>query len=187
MKIMKNKPSKVIEIAEAIVFDSRWLLYPMTIGLIVALAVYSLKFLVEEYDLIHNSLSMDAEQIMVLVLGLVDMYMVANLLVMITKGSYQIFIRRFQIKDVSTRPQWLDHVDSGILKVKVASSIAGITLIRLLKDFVNIEHTSWEVILHRAYIHGVCLVSVFVMAVIWRLTHPQGLSKPAEEVHGPVH
>lgn len=168
------KRGRLARFAEAVVFDSRWLLYPMTLGLIVVLGVYSLKFLMEASHLILNSAHLDAEEIMVLLLGLVDMYMVANLLVMITKGSYQIFIRRFHISDVSNRPQWLDHVDSGILKVKVASSIAGITLIRLLKDFVNIDKIQWEVVVHRAIIHGICLVSVLVMAVIWRLTHPQG-------------
>lgn len=164
---------------ESVIFESRWILYPMTIGLICALGVYMVKFLTETYILLSRCSNLESEQIMVSLLSLVDMYMVANLLVMITQGSYQIFIRRFQgLAD--DRPQWLDHIDSGILKVKVALSIAGITLIRLLKDFVNIEHTSWTSVLHRAQLHGVCLASVIVMAVIWRLTHPNGGGNNAE-------
>ena len=169
-----------MRLVESLIFNSRWLLYPMTLGLIVALGVYSIKFLVEDYNLITQSFHLEAEEIMVLLLGLVDMYMVANLLIMIAKGSYQIFIQKFQIFDAADRPQWLDHVDTGILKVKVASSIAGITLIRLLKDFVNIEHTTWDVILHRLYIHIVCLFSALMMAVIWRITHVE------EHIVGPV-
>jgi uncharacterized protein (TIGR00645 family) len=153
-------------------FDSRWILYPMNAGLAIAGAVYMIRFLIDTYHLVMHSFALDAESFMVPLLGLVDMLMIANLLVMIYQGSNQIFIRKFGISDTQERPQWLDHVDSGILKLKVASSVAGITLIRLLKDFVNIENTSWDVVVHRAEIHGVCLLSCVVMAVVWRITHP---------------
>jgi len=155
-------------------FNSRWLLYPMNLGLALAGIVYMIRFMVDDYHLVMNSLTLDAESVMVPLLGLVDMLMISNLLVMIYQGSHQIFIRKFDLHDAQERPQWLDHVDSGILKLKVASSVAGITLIRLLKDFVNIENTEWPVIMHRAVIHGVCLVSCIVMALVWRITHPTG-------------
>jgi len=153
-------------------FDTRWILYPMNLGLAIAGFAYMVKFLIDAYLVIVHGFHHDTEEFMVGLLGLVDMLMVGSLLVMIYQGSHQIFIQRFEIDDASERPQWLDHVDSGILKVKIASSVAGITLIRLLKDFVNIEHVPWEIMTHRAIIHGVCLVSVLVMAVIWRITHP---------------
>jgi len=152
-------------------FQTRWILYPMNFGLALAGAVYSLKFLVETYHLVCQSFTGDTEAVMVMILGLVDMLMVGNLIVMVYKGSHQIFIQRFKIEDVEDRPQWLDHVDSGILKVKVASSVAGITLIKLLKDFVNIEDANWDVLAHRAIIHIVCLISALIMAIIWRITH----------------
>ena len=114
---------------------------------------------------------MESEQMVVLILGLVDMFMVANLMVMITQGSYQIFIKRFNFIDDKQRPQWLDHVDSSILKVKIGTSIFGITIVRLLKDFINIENVPWEHVVHRMYISGLCLVSSFVLAGIWRLLH----------------
>ena len=167
----KTLSLKVERTAETIIFDSRWILYPMTIGLIVVLAVYCIKFTSEAYLLITGSFHMEAEQIMVALLGLVDMFMVANLLVMIAQGSYQIFIQKFQNINAATRPQWLDHVDSSILKVKIATSIAGITLIRVLKDFVNIEHVQWDIIVHRMYIHLLCIVSAIFLAAIWRLLH----------------
>jgi uncharacterized protein (TIGR00645 family) len=168
---MTTKQTKTERAAEAIVFDSRWILYPLTIGLLIALLVYAVKFVVEAYALVINGLHMEAEQVMVALLGLVDMYMVANLIVMISQGSYQIFVQKFIIIDPMKRPQWLDHVDSSILKVKMATSIAGITLIRVLKDFVNIENVSWDVIVHRMYIHGLCLLSAIALALIWRLLH----------------
>ena len=125
-------PKKLANDLGGIIFNTRWLLYPMNLGLAVAGMVYVMKFLADDYHLIRTSFSIDTESLMVLLLGLVDMLMVANLVVMIYQGSHQIFIRKFAHEDAADRPQWLDHVDSGILKVKVASSVVGIVLIRLL-------------------------------------------------------
>jgi uncharacterized protein (TIGR00645 family) len=116
---------------------------------------------------------LNGEEIMVAMVGLVDIAMVANLLIMIIQGNHQIFIRRLEISDPRDRPQWLDHIDSGILKVKVALSVVGITLVQLLKDFVNIEHVEWTTTLHRVELHAVALVSALIVAIIWRITHPQ--------------
>jgi uncharacterized protein (TIGR00645 family) len=162
------------ELAEKAIFQTRWLLYPMALGLIVVLVMYLLKFSNECYNIILQGFKMEAEQIMVLMLGLVDMFMVANLLVMITQGSYHIFIHQFQFVEKGKKPQWLEHVDSSVLKVKIATSIAGITLIRVLKDFVNIEHVQWNVVIHRMWIHGLCLLSAITLAIIWRVLHPDG-------------
>lgn len=132
--LSSNNSSNYIEThAERLIFNCRWVLYPMTLGLIIALFDYAFKFLKEVYQIIFTSNSMDTEQLMVSLLGLIDIYMVANLLVMIAQGSYQIFIQKFAHIDPTKRPQWLDHVDSSQLKVKIATSIAGITLIRVLK------------------------------------------------------
>lgn len=181
---ISNRAERIVE---KLLYDSRWLLYPMTIGLVAALLVYSAKFMVEDYLLITTSFRMDAEQIMVMLLGLVDMFMVANLLVMITQGSYFIFIQPFLYIEQNKKPQWLQHVDSSILKVKIATSIAGITVIRVLKDFVNIEHTPWEIIVHRMYIHGLCLISALVLAIIWRLLHADGNSTNSTTGNQEVH
>jgi uncharacterized protein (TIGR00645 family) len=155
------------------IFCSRWLIYPINIGLVMALALYIVRFLVDDYHFFLNSHHLDLEAIMVTILGLVDAFMVANLLTMIIQGSHQIFVKRFDLPGKDERPQWLDHVDSGILKVKVALSIAGITLVQILKDFVNIEQTPWDMIVHRMYIHAMCLLSALIMAIIWRVTHPK--------------
>lgn len=154
-------------------FNTRWLLYPMNLGLAVAGAFYMVRFLMEDYLLIKNVFRVDAEATMISLLGLVDMLMVANLVVMIYKGSHQIFIQKFSAMP-EDRPQWLDHVDTGILKLKVASSVAVITLIRLLKDFINMEHLDWGVTKQRAIIHGVCLASFLIIAITWKLTRVQG-------------
>jgi uncharacterized protein (TIGR00645 family) len=164
-----------------IVYSSRWLLYPINMGLIFALVIYVLRFLADDYRFLTHSFTLELEPVMVMLLGLVDSFMVANLLTMIIQGSYQIFISKLQVQDIAERPQWLDHIDSGILKIKLALSIAGITLIQILKDFVNIEQVNWQIEIHRIEIHVVCLFSALIMAIIWRLTHFE------EPAHVPNH
>ncbi len=117
---------------------------------------------------------------MVVLLGFADASMVANLIVMIVQGGHEIFIHKFEV-DAEDRPQYLAHMDSGYMKVKVALSICSITLVQLLKDFVNLEHIEWMSVQHRMFIHGIALCSALTMAIIWRVTHPNaGQSHPSE-------
>jgi uncharacterized protein (TIGR00645 family) len=155
-------------------FSIRWVLYPINIALVIALSLYVLAFLVNDYRFIRYQFTWDMEPLMVMLLGFVDASMVANLIIMVIQGSYQIFIHKFDLVEKSERPQWIDHIDSGILKVKVALSIAGITLVQILKDFVNIEKVDWTLEKHRIVIHLTALVSALVMALVWRVTHPTG-------------
>jgi uncharacterized protein (TIGR00645 family) len=181
---MKFNLKNLDNILGNLIFSSRWILYPMNVGLAVAGILYGTKFMMDLWTLLHHGLGMETEGVMLGVLGLVDMLMVANLVDMIYMGSHQIFIQRFVITDTTARPQWLDHVDSGILKVKMASSVGGIMIIRILKDFVNVEHTDWIFIQRRCYILGVALGTVLIMAVIWRLTHsPIEAPQHKEEQH----
>src|SRR5271167_1235551 len=162
------------------IFAVRWVLYPINIALVVALSLYVVAFLVNDYRFIVHQFTWDMESLMVMLLGFVDASMVANLIVMVVQGGHRIFIHRFDIADKSSRPQWLDHIDSGILKVKIALSIAGITLVQILKDFVNLERVNWTLTSHRIIIHVVALFSALMMAFIWRVTHPEW----AAEKHG---
>jgi uncharacterized protein (TIGR00645 family) len=153
-----------------VIYESRWLLMPINLGLVAILCAYVANSVWHDLHLLREAMTSSPESLGVLALGALDAAMVANLMVMIIKGSHQIFIRRFP-NTGPNKPQWLDHIDSGLLKIKVAQSIASITLVDLLKDFVNIEDMHWDIIVHRMYIHAMCLVSALVMAIIWRLTH----------------
>lgn len=160
------------QIAEKTVFSARWMLYPINLGLLAALVVYIMRFLVEDYYFLTSGLGHHQEYLMLTMLSFVDTAMVANLIVMIAQGGHQLFISKFDIKPGQDKPQYLDHIDTGILKVKIALSICGITLIQLLKDFVNIEKVEWEVVYHRALLHILTLFSALIVALIWRITHP---------------
>lgn len=162
------------------IYAARWILYPVNVGLLVVLAMYVVAFLRNDYMFVRHDFTWDMESLMVLLLGFVDASMVANLIVMIVQGAHQIFIHKFDDIPDDERAQWLDHIDSGILKVKVALSIAGITLIQILKDFVNIEKTDWTLVVHRGVIHIIALISALIMAWIWRITHPEEKQKHEE-------
>lgn len=169
-------------ILEAAVFVVRWILYPVNIGLVGALFLYVLAFLYSDYRFVRYEFTTDMEPLMVRLLGFVDASMVANLIVMVVQGGHQIFINKFSLQNKEACPQYLDHIDSGILKVKISLSIAGITLVQILKDFVNIEKVDWTMEVHRIVIHITALFSAITMAFIWRVTHPQGHDDKSHEV-----
>lgn len=156
---------------EDVIFSSRWILYPINIFLIAGLIFYVARFFMEGVITISHGFN-DMESLMLFMLGLVDAAMIANLILMIVIGGHQIFISKFKLGDGAETPQFLDHMDTGILKVKVALSIAGITLIQILRDFFNVEKVGWEVVTHRAVLHVITLLSALVMAIIWRVMHP---------------
>ncbi len=166
-----KKSNKIHQFLEDTVFATRWILYPINIGLALALSIYVIQFLREDFHFIMHGFSMNLESIMLVMLGFVDAAMVANLIVMILQGGHQIFISKFNLGPGIDAPQYLDHIDTGILKVKIALSVAGITLVQMLRDFVNIEKMDWVLIQHRLILHAVVLLSALVTAIIWRLTH----------------
>ena len=103
------------------IFFSRWLQLPMYLGLIVAQGVYVFKFIKELIHLVSGTASgaLDETDIMLIVLGLVDIVMIANLLIMIIVGGYDIFVSRVDIAGHPDQPEWLNHVNAGVLKVKL--------------------------------------------------------------------
>ena len=164
--------NKVTNSVASLIFLSRWLQAPMYLGLIVALGVYAYKFFVMLAKLIINLGSAEETDILLQVLSLIDVVMIANLLVMVIIGGYEIFVSRLHIDEHPDQPEWLSHVDAGVLKIKLGMALVSISSIHLLRSFINAsnmtEHTlKWEVI-----IHCVLLVSVIFIAVTdWLIQH----------------
>ena len=169
----------------SVIFLSRWLQAPLYFGLIVAQAVYVYRFLLELWHLIEFGLlggsppasvpkgldRADAESIVMLsVLGLIDVVMIANLLIMVIVGGYETFVSRLNLQGHPDQPEWLSHVNAGILKVKLATALIGISSIHLLKTFINAEGTSHKTLIWQTVIHGAFLVSAVALALIDRLT-----------------
>lgn len=181
---------------EGFLYGSRWILAPMYAGLVLSLLIYCVKFLIELWDLCLHGVHQTEAEVMLVVLGLVDITMIANLILMIMIGGYTIFVRALKFHKLEDRPQWLNHINSGTLKVKMGMSLLGVTAIHLLKDFVDAEKVSWETMWKRLLIHGIFIVSSIVLAFVDKMLHPPGhessdkiLAKEAAQTHAqtPTH
>ena len=132
-----SKPSNRMNPLPALIFSSRWLQLPLYLGLIVAQGVYVFLFLKELWHLIHDAGSLSEQGIMLIVLGLIDVVMISNLLVMVIVGGYETFVSRLNLEGHPDQPEWLSHVNASVLKVKLAMAIIGISSIHLLKTFIE--------------------------------------------------
>jgi uncharacterized protein (TIGR00645 family) len=147
-----------------LIFSSRWMQLPLYFGLIVAQGVYVILFVKELWHLIHGATSLGEQDIMLIVLGLIDVVMISNLLVMVIVGGYETFVSRLNLKGHPDQPEWLSHVNASVLKVKLAMAIIGISSIHLLKTFIEagslgLESSRttptgvmWQTIIHMVFI-----------------------------------
>ncbi len=146
------------------IFGSRWLQVPLYLGLIVAQCVYVVLFLKELWHLVSHATSFGEQQIMLIVLGLIDVVMISNLLVMVIVGGYETFVSRLNLANHPDQPEWLSHVNASVLKIKLAMAIIGISSIHLLKTFIEAGSIGltgakiteagvmWQTIIHISFI-----------------------------------
>jgi uncharacterized protein (TIGR00645 family) len=160
----------------SLIFGSRWLQVPLYLGLIVAQAVYVLLFLKELTHLVLHATSFGEQQIMLIVLGLIDVVMISNLLVMVIVGGYETFVSRLRLDGHPDQPEWLDHVNASVLKIKLAMAIIGISSIHLLKTFIEAGNLGMEGakiteagVLWQTIIHIVFILSAVGIALVDRL------------------
>ena len=159
-------------LAEKLIFGGRLLLLPMYLGLTVALAVYAVRYVIDIYHLLVNFMSYDDTQILIAVLQLIDIIMVCHLIVMAKMGGYVHFIGNSEEREgesTASHLKWLDHVDPGVLKVKLSMAIVGVSSIHLLEAFVNAHNESWEYLIKLIVIHLIFVVSS--IAVAWVNRH----------------
>ena len=175
-----------------LIFASRWLQLPLYLGLILAQGVYVFHFWVELVHLIEaafgNQTALQAvftavgmtgadaqgvklteTTIMLVVLGLIDVVMISNLLIMVIVGGYETFVSRLNVEGHPDQPEWLDHVNASVLKVKLATAIIGISSIHLLKTFINAGNYSEKVLMWQTLIHVTFLVSAMAIAATDRI------------------
>jgi len=129
-------PSPRLHPLAFLIFSSRWLQLPLYLGLIVAQCVYVFLFGKELWHLIHEASHLGEQEIMLIVLGLIDVVMISNLLIMVIVGGYETFVSRLGLEEHPDQPEWLSHVNASVLKVKLAMAIIGISSIHLLKTFI---------------------------------------------------
>jgi uncharacterized protein (TIGR00645 family) len=170
-----------------LIFMSRWLQVPLYLGLILAQCVYVFHFWVELTHLIEAAIGSDRAlhavfsavgmapdgqegakltetSIMLVVLGLIDVVMISNLLIMVIVGGYETFVSRMNLHDHPDQPEWLSHVNASVLKVKLSTAIIGISSIHLLKSFINAPALPDRVLVAQAGIHLCFLLSALAVA-----------------------
>ncbi len=152
-----------------ILFGSRWLQLPLYLGLIVAQAVYVFFFGVELVHMVKHAYTLKEADIMLIVLGLIDVVMISNLLIMVIVGGYETFVSRLNLEGHPDEPDWLSHVNANLLKVKLATAIIGISSIHLLKTFINAENLTDKVLLWQTVIHMTFVFSAVAIAYIDKL------------------
>jgi uncharacterized protein (TIGR00645 family) len=155
------------------IFMSRWLQAPLYIGLIVAQGVYVWQFWLELMHLMTMMAekTMTETALMLIVLGLIDVVMISNLLVMVIVGGWETFVSRLDLKNHPDQPEWLSHVNAGVLKVKLATAIIGISSIHLLKTFINAASYDEKTLLWQTLIHVTFVLSAVAIAYTEKLVH----------------
>jgi uncharacterized protein (TIGR00645 family) len=192
--MLDSQPSSSARKRSAIasfMFASRWLQLPLYLGLILAQCVYVFHFWVELKDLVLAALGNDTAlqhifqavavpgaplpdklnetTIMLVVLGLIDVVMISNLLIMVIVGGYETFVSRMYLEDHPDQPEWLSHVNASVLKTKLAMAIIGISSIHLLKTFINAKSYDAQTIIAQTCIHAVFLLSAMAIAYTDRI------------------
>ncbi|MBI2399223.1 MAG: TIGR00645 family protein [Xanthomonadales bacterium] len=159
-----------------LIFSSRWLQLPLYLGLIVAQLVYVVLFVKELWHLILGATELSEQKIMLAVLGLIDVVMISNLLVMVIVGGYETFVSRLRLEGHPDQPEWLSHVNAGVLKVKLATAIIGISSIHLLKTFIEAGQigiagakVTWDGVFWQTTIHMAFILSAIGIAYVDRL------------------
>jgi uncharacterized protein (TIGR00645 family) len=182
-----------------LIFATRWLQLPLYLGLILAQCVYVVHFWGELVHLLQaifgdghalqilvqgigyhpapsesgvamvEVTSLNETVIMLVVLGLIDVVMISNLLVMVIIGGYETFVSRLDLEGHRDQPEWLDHVNASVLKVKLATAIIGISSIHLLKTFINAGAYDNKVLMWQTLIHLAFLLSAMALAFVDRL------------------
>ena len=179
-----------------LIFSSRWLQLPLYLGLIAAQVVYVFHFWVELVHLLEavfgsqtalqalissigyksdvQITALNEAIIMLVVLGLIDVVMISNLLIMVIVGGYETFVSRMDLENHPDQPEWLSHVNASVLKVKLATAIIGISSIHLLKTFINAANYDEKVLIWQTVIHITFLLSALAIALADRLmSHTQ--------------
>lgn len=150
------------KLIERILFNTRWLLIPFYLVLVLMLGVY-LYFDIREFVIfiIHIGI-LDRDTAMLTFLQMIDMAMIANLGKMIITGSYNSFVS----KDHGYKGE---NISSGLLKVKMASSLVGVTAISILQKGLDVQTVSWDTLYKLSFVHAIFLISAAILVFVYWL------------------
>jgi uncharacterized protein (TIGR00645 family) len=176
-----SKPEKnrydIIDNLGEMIYGIRWGLIPMYMGLWVAILAYNVHYFME---LFHFLVQWDSSGIyfktnnstdyLLWILGLIDITMIGNLVVMTTVGGYSTFVKEFELTKIAGKPRWMNGLDSSTLKIKMGMSLVGVSGIHLLKTFME-PHATWDEIWKEALIHVIFMFTTLAFTINARLLH----------------
>ncbi|BAU48499.1 membrane protein [Sulfurifustis variabilis] len=180
------------KVLEGLVFNSRWLLAPFYVGLVVAIFILLVKFTQEFWHVASHMVDGSESEVILAILTLVDMSLVANLLLIIIFSGYENFVSKIDTAGHEDRPEWMGKVDFSGLKVKLIASIVAISAVELLKSFVNISIAAEDVttaadwtlsdtkLAWKVGIHVVLVVSGVLFAVMDRIAEATAHGKAGD-------
>ena len=151
--------SQISHFVEVILFRSRFLLAPLYLGLVGALILLAYRFVVEFWHLAEKTADMSASEFTLSLLALLDLTLLANLILMVIFAGYENFVSRIDIAlESKDRPHWMGTIDFSGLKIKLIGSLVAISVIELLKDFMNaangVDETEvkWRIAIHLTFV-----------------------------------
>jgi len=182
MKIKVGRGAEVMKKKHALlpqfIFASRWLQAPLYFGLIIVLAVYVYQFALGLILLVKTANALHSTEIMLQALDLIDVVMIANLLIMVIIGGYETFVSHLYLQGHIDKPEWLDEVNAGTMKIKLALALIGISSIHLLRTFIDPAQRPNSVVMWQVVIHMALVLSALAIAFSTKLIAPPRRRKP---------
>jgi uncharacterized protein (TIGR00645 family) len=154
---------------EYVLFNSRWLMAPFYVGLVVALAVLFLKFLRMLGEFILHAPGAKSSETILDALSLIDVTLIGNLLLIVVFSGYENFVSRIDTSANPNWPTWITRIDFAGLKQKMLASIVAISAIHVLEAFLHIQDSTtafdatrmtWLVAVHLVFVISALLLAL---------------------------
>ncbi|MCK4493749.1 MAG: TIGR00645 family protein [Methylococcales bacterium] len=162
--------TKIEHTSERLMYNSRWILAPIYMGLSLALIALAVKFFQEMFHFLPHILTISEGDLILKILSLIDLVLVGGMLVIVMFSGYENFVSEMDIGEKAEKLEWLGTHDYGSLKMKVAASVVAISSIHLLKVFMNIENIANDKLLWYVIIHLAMVISAFIMGYLDKIT-----------------
>lgn len=160
---------KISQVLEKVLFQSRWILAPLYLGLVGVLALVLYRFVLEFVHLVSGTINGSSSDFILELLALLDLVLLANLILIVIFAGYENFVSRIEEAQESVdRPHWMGTIDFSGLKMKLIGSLVAISVIELLKDFIALKGVEevGQGTIYRIIIHVVFVVSGVLFAVM---------------------
>lgn len=176
---------------EWLLFQSRWLMAPVYVGLVLSLVMLLSAFIGELVEAFPHLIGMKTEEVLLTVLSLIDLSLGLNLVLIVVFSGYENFVSKIDTGNSEDRPDWMGTLDFSGMKMKLIGSIVAISAISLLRAFMTLvepdkvideNHLRWMVILHVTFLFsGVLFAAMdWIASVTEKNEHAIRVAEKAE-------